>query len=43
MIPINKRTNAQLSRPARGGWIEILLSADKSASGAVSPREGRVD
>ena len=32
-----------MSRPARGAWIEIVLRGYCQAAGAVAPRKGRVD
>ena len=32
-----------MSRPARGAWIEILVSRLTSVLSTVAPREGRVD
>ena len=37
------RPGGLLSRPARGGWIEILQMVNISAFAVVPPRTGRVD
>ena len=31
-----------LSRPARGAWVEMLLSASVGTVSEVAPRKGRV-
>ena len=31
------------SRPARGAWIEMLISVLKVSPSRVAPRKGRVD
>ena len=35
--------NALLSRPARGAWIEMIITATGAQIWGVAPRTGRVD
>ena len=37
------RPRREPSHPARGGWIEIFVSAARSAGAIVPPRKGWVD
>ena len=40
---LSGRDGQHASRPARGGWIEILLTMSAGAWLKVPPRKGRVD